>query len=137
MKPVSVDSSFAQLTSTARGKRLFEQELLLVSATELISELMDEKKVTRADLAERIGKSKAFVTQLLKGRHNMTLRTLADLAWALDTRVQLQHDWNTAIQGHAHKSLLRPFWASLETSIPELVRSERNFADGQTLEVAA
>jgi len=67
-----------------RGSYFFlEQELLLVSATELICELMQKKNVSRADLAKRIGKSKAFITQVLRGTRNMTLRTLADLAGAL------------------------------------------------------
>lgn len=54
-----------------------------MSATELICELMQKKNVSRADLAKRIGKSKAFITQVLHGTRNMTLRTLADLAGAL------------------------------------------------------
>ena len=79
--------------STARNpkdRRRLEQELLLESAAELIARLMDEKRMSRAELARHIGKSKAFVTQILRGRHNMTLRTLADLAWALKARVQMK-----------------------------------------------
>ena len=64
--------------------------MLLESATELMARLMDEKKVSRAEVARHIGKSKAFVTQILRGRHNMTLRTLADLVWALQARVQMK-----------------------------------------------
>ena len=104
MKHTRADSSFDQLTATARGRRLFEQEFLLISATELISELMQEKKVSRSELAERIGKSKSFVTQILRGQHNMTLRTLADLAWALDARVRLRNTaWTVEIQSPATK----------------------------------
>ena len=99
MKPLPADSSFQRLTATARGRRLLEQELLLVSAAELISARMQEKKVTRAELAARIGKSKSFVTQILRGQHNMTLRTLADLAWALDARVELRNaPWTVETQ---------------------------------------
>ena len=99
MKPLHADSSFQRLTATPRGRRLLEQELLLVSAAELISARMQEKKVTRAELAARIGKSKSFVTQILRGQHNMTLRTLADLAWALDARVELRNaPWTVETQ---------------------------------------
>ena len=104
MKSLHADSSFQRLTATPRGRRLLEQELLLVSAAELISARMQEKKVTRAELAARIGKSKSFVTQILRGQHNMTLRTLADLAWALDARVQLRNTaWTVEIQSPATK----------------------------------
>src|SRR5689334_17016961 len=91
MKRAPAKSSFKELTDRPEARRHLEQELLLVSAAELVSRLLEEKKVSRAELAGRIGKSKAFVTQILRGSHNMTLRTLADLAWALDTRVQMSH----------------------------------------------
>ena len=90
MKTATAKSSYEKLTETGRGRRLLEEELLLTSATELICELLETRKVSRSELARRIGRSKAFVTQLLQGRHNMTLRTLADLACALGTRVQLR-----------------------------------------------
>ena len=113
MKPKNADSSFDQLTATPRGRRLFEQEFLLVSATELISALMQEQKVTRSELAERIGKSKSFVTQILTGQHNMTLRTLADLAGALGARVQLQHRRRRMeAQSPVYKGSRRLSWAS-------------------------
>ena len=137
MKPIGADSSFAQLTSTPQGRRLFEQEFLLLSATELICELMDEKNVSRAGLAARIGKSKAFVTQVLNGKHNMTLRTLADLVWAMDSRVQLQHNGMNVSRSTAHRSLLRPNWISHETELRKIVRSEWNPSQGEILEVAA
>jgi len=82
-------SEFEQVMDQAGDPRRIEQQLLLLDAAELISRLMQEKGVTRTELARRIGRSKGFVTQVLNGRHNMTLRTLADLAWALDSRLHV------------------------------------------------
>lgn len=79
-----------EFLESSENRKLFEQERLLVEATELFSELMEKKRVSRAQLAQKIGKSKAFVTQLLRGSHNMTLRTVADLFGALDHKVCLQ-----------------------------------------------
>ena len=70
-------------------ERLIAEEKLILEATELISSLMETRDVSRAQLADRIGKSRAYMTQVLAGNRNMTLRTLADLAWALGTKVQL------------------------------------------------
>jgi transcriptional regulator with XRE-family HTH domain len=70
--------------------RLVEQESLILEATETICQLMEELGVTRAALAERTGTSKGYITQLLSGRRNMTLRTLADLAYALEHRLTFQ-----------------------------------------------
>ncbi len=90
MKGGQERSSYRDVMTEKASARLLEQELLLTSATELVCQLMGEKNVSKSDLARRIGKSKAFVTQLLNGRRNMTLRTLADLCWALDTRLHIQ-----------------------------------------------
>ena len=79
-----------EFLASSENRKLFEQERLLVEATEQLSELMEKKRVSRAQLAQRIGKSKAFVTQLLRGNHNMTLRTVADLFGALDHEVCLK-----------------------------------------------
>jgi transcriptional regulator with XRE-family HTH domain len=71
-------------------ERLLAQEALILDATELISELMEARGLSRAELAKRIGKARGFVTQVLSGSRNMTLRTFADLAYALDARVTVQ-----------------------------------------------
>jgi antitoxin component HigA of HigAB toxin-antitoxin module len=70
-------------------ERLVEQETLIFEATELISELIEEYGVSRKELAEKLGRSKGFVTQVLSGDRNMTLRTLADFAFALEHRVNV------------------------------------------------
>jgi len=71
------------------GRKLSRQEQLLFDATELVSRAMEDEGVSRAELARRIGKSKAYVTQVLRGQGNMTLRTLSDLADALGYAVEL------------------------------------------------
>lgn len=68
---------------------LFEQERLILEATELLQRLLDQSGFNRADLARLLGKTKGYVTQLLNGDRNMTLRTLSDLAYALGHRVQM------------------------------------------------
>lgn len=63
--------------------RLFVQERTILEMTEKVCRLMREQGVTRSELAERIGKSKSHVTQLLSGGQNLTLRTLSDMLHAL------------------------------------------------------
>lgn len=59
--------------------RILQQEGLIFEVTELIAEAMQDKGVTKAELAKRLGKSRSFVTQLLDGTANMTLKTVADV----------------------------------------------------------
>jgi transcriptional regulator with XRE-family HTH domain len=81
------------MTPKARKKsnydRLVAQETLILDATELIVELLERHSISRQELARKLGKSKGFVTQLLSGERNMTLRTLADLGYVLGQRIEL------------------------------------------------
>ena len=72
-----------------RNEALFHQEELILEATELISSIMEASSVSKAALARKMKKSKAFVTQCLSGEQNLTLRTLADIFTALEYQLQL------------------------------------------------
>jgi transcriptional regulator with XRE-family HTH domain len=58
--------------------RLFQQERAIYEVTELIESLMQEQGVSRTELAKRLGKTKGWITQLLDGEANKTIRTVAD-----------------------------------------------------------
>ena len=77
------------LTATPEGMAEYQQERLIVDATERICELMEIQGVSRAELAQRLKKSKSHVSQLLSGRTNMTLRTLSDVFSALGRSLQV------------------------------------------------
>jgi transcriptional regulator with XRE-family HTH domain len=66
-----------------------ESELygVLLEVTEGIVKCMIEQGVRRTDLAERLGTSRAYVTKLLNGQENMTLKTLVRVANALEMKV--------------------------------------------------
>jgi antitoxin component HigA of HigAB toxin-antitoxin module len=70
-------------------RRLLSIEALVAEASEVIARLMAEQNVSKADLARRLNKSRAWVTQLLSGKANMTVRTLAEVVYALDSEVKL------------------------------------------------
>lgn len=67
--------------------RLDAQEDLILDVTEAILEAMEDRGTSRADLARKLDVTRAHVTQVLSGERNMTLRTLADFAFAVDRRV--------------------------------------------------
>ena len=86
--------------------RLFAQEQLIVAAAEHIWEKMEERGATKSDIASALHKSKAFITQILNGTRNMTLRTLSDIAFALGASVSIEFrsrsasaDWTTIDRG--------------------------------------
>jgi transcriptional regulator with XRE-family HTH domain len=75
--------------SNSEYQLLLAQEEFILGATELIFELMEKASVTKAELARRVGRTRGYLTQLLDGNRNMTLRTLAELANALGYRPRL------------------------------------------------
>jgi transcriptional regulator with XRE-family HTH domain len=85
-----VKDKFEEFVANGERRRLFERESLAFDAAELISLLMEEKQVTKAELARRVGKTRGDITQLLNGSRNMTMHTLADLAFALGARIELK-----------------------------------------------
>jgi transcriptional regulator with XRE-family HTH domain len=85
-----MSSKYTEFLRASEHRRLLEQERLIVEATELIVSLMQKGGVTKAELARRLGRSRAYVTQLLRGPQNMTVRTFADVALALGARIVLR-----------------------------------------------
>lgn len=72
-------------TWLARGehRKLHAEEAFILEVTEKLLEAMEKQQINQNELASRLGKSRAFVSQLLNGSRNMTLRTLADICFAL------------------------------------------------------
>jgi transcriptional regulator with XRE-family HTH domain len=61
----------------------------VIEFIEDLTRLMEEKNVSRAELARRIGSSRAYITRLLGGGTNFTLHTMVKLAMALDGAVHI------------------------------------------------
>jgi transcriptional regulator with XRE-family HTH domain len=59
--------------------RLFQQERAIYEVSELIEAVMEEQGITRSQLADKLGQTKGWVTQLLDGERNKTIRTVADV----------------------------------------------------------
>jgi transcriptional regulator with XRE-family HTH domain len=68
----------------ARGLR---QEELIVEVTEALARALRSSGLTQSEVASRLGKTKGFVSQIMAGGNNLTLRTLADVAGAIGCKV--------------------------------------------------
>ena len=99
---VSVKSQYAILMQDPAFRKNLAVEALVLEAAEVVSRLMMEQDLSKADLARKLGKSRAWVTQLLNGSANMTVRTLAEVTFALDAEVRL------AAQPASWKQVLKP-----------------------------
>lgn len=70
--------------------RLMAQGDLIMEVTETLCELLEKEKISRKELADRLGKTKGFVSQLLNGGRNLTLRTVADILHVLRYKISLK-----------------------------------------------
>jgi transcriptional regulator with XRE-family HTH domain len=70
--------------------KLMAQGELIMEVTETLCELLEKEKISRKELADRLGKSKGFVSQLLNGGRNLTLRTVADILHVLGYKVSIR-----------------------------------------------
>jgi transcriptional regulator with XRE-family HTH domain len=66
------------------------QEETLLDATEELYKALEEMGITKTELAEKLNKKPAFISKLFRGSHNPTLKTLAEVAHALDKKVRIK-----------------------------------------------
>jgi transcriptional regulator with XRE-family HTH domain len=92
------------------------------NVSDQIAEYMEKQGVSRAELARRLDTSKAFVTKVLRGDANMTMKTLVKVLHALDaapqTRVAPKDDrvqWFGIVEGQRKKMRKRQRGAVMKT----------------------
>lgn len=75
---------FSERIQELQGDQEFRTEEAILAFTEKVVAVMRERGMNRAELAQRLGVSKAFVTKLLNGNPNLTIKTMVAIAGALE-----------------------------------------------------
>jgi transcriptional regulator with XRE-family HTH domain len=83
------ERSFKELFDEARRHPDYRYEGTILEFTEALFNAMDEQGVSRAELARRLGTSQAYVTRVLRGNANFTLKTMNKLAFALGLELEV------------------------------------------------
>lgn len=104
------------VAASSENHRLFLQERAIYEVTEMIECEMEKQQVSRSELASRLGRTKGWVTQLLDGDANKTIRTVADVL---------------AVLGRQLVALSRPARISNAADCEEIVRFE--WPDAQSM----
>lgn len=85
------------------------RERLIVAVTEEIWGAMEREGVSNVDLAQKLGTGKSYISQLLTGARNMTLKTIADVAAALGQNVTISFvEQGTSQDWTSHDLAVRP-----------------------------
>lgn len=69
--------------------RIYEEERLLLHAQEALAEALERGGTTRAKVATLCETGPSYLTRVLSSGQNLTLRSLAALAWACGYRLRL------------------------------------------------
>lgn len=75
---------------TEEEERLSAEEKLIVDVAEDFWEILEKEGISRKELADRMGKKKSDISQLLSGDRNLSLRTIADIAFYLGHEANLK-----------------------------------------------
>lgn len=67
----------------------FLTEEAIIEFNEKIVKRLKELNLSRTELANKLGVSKAFITKLLNGNPNLTIKTMVSIAKALDCNLEL------------------------------------------------
>jgi hypothetical protein len=84
-----------QLIKTREEKCIFEQEGFILEFTELICKLMEDKRVSRKELAKRLSKlyghkaKEEYVNEVLDGDGLTNITEMSDIAFVLGYKLQL------------------------------------------------
>lgn len=81
-----------KMRSTRKGQRLAARARAWVEATEAIATLMDARGINGVQLAKQLEVSAARVSQILSGEENLTLGTLSDVLFELESRLTFRVD---------------------------------------------
>ena len=66
---------------------IVEEERLIQSMASVLHRAMEERRLDKAALADLLGVSRPNVTQLLRGDKNLSVRTIARIAFVLGIRI--------------------------------------------------
>lgn len=82
--------NFRALPDSVRGGDEYWVERAKIEFVEGLVREMENRSITRAQLAERIGASTAYITKVLRGDTNFTIESMVKLTRALGGNLSVQ-----------------------------------------------
>ena len=85
----SLNELFEEIVASISTEELVYSDLCFLITKE-ITRQMTLKGMTQTQLAQKIGKTPAFVSRALSGDQNLTLKTIASFVAALDSKMEVK-----------------------------------------------
>lgn len=112
---MKIDKKTIEQMESDRQHQDYRLEKILLNFTAEICARMQLLGINRAELAKRLGTSRAFVSKILSCNHNITLKTMDSLSHVLGMELD--------IEAHAMKSIEEKIAANNEFIFSEYVRT--------------
>jgi transcriptional regulator with XRE-family HTH domain len=77
---------YTKAHAEAQKRLAYYEEGLVVDVAARVIDAMEARSVTRSELARRLDVSPAYITKILRGHANLSLESLAKVAFALDLK---------------------------------------------------
>src|SRR5689334_21295507 len=94
------NSHLSEHLANKENVQRFQQTTLLLEVASLIYSTMKKKNISCGKLAKDLGVTKGRISQYLGGERNLRLRTLADIFTALECKLQISAEDNSAAAWH-------------------------------------
>lgn len=101
----------------------YESERLLVEAQEAVAEAIAASRLSRSSIASKIDRDRSFITQALSSGRNLTLKTLASIAWATGHRARIVLE---PIANAAHRDIASSIGSAFVSRIADRMFSTRH-----------
>ena len=85
---------FNKLLEKYKEDREFILDGLILRVSEDIAKLLTQRNMSRTELAKKLGCSPAYVTKLLRGSENLTLKKLFEISQALNAKINISISMN-------------------------------------------
>lgn len=78
-----------EMAQLRKDSLVYRTEKTLLELNERICSIMEEKHISRSELADKLKTSKAYITKILNGKPNLTIESLEKIALALGVEVKV------------------------------------------------
>jgi len=103
---MNTEEWFREELESVKNTFEFRLEQILLQLGEDICRLMRYQRLNRAEVAARLGVSRAYVTKILNGNPNLTIKTLLKLSDALGRELVIQ--FSSQVSRKLSASVRRP-----------------------------
>lgn len=92
LSPLEIEAALRELVSQIQDSPEYAEVSAREDAAQLVFEAMQQREMSRADLARCLGKNRSYVTKLLSGEENLSVGNLEKILRKLGCRLRLECD---------------------------------------------